>query len=86
MAYLSITKIYNNALVLNIMHIRYTVMAELLIALVIVVSCRIYKIFQKEILSMRVVGVINHFLIPSMLIALFIWGIWLFNSNFFSRL
>ena len=33
--------------------------------------------FQKEILPMRVVGAIHHFLMPSMLIALFIWGIWL---------
>lgn len=46
-AYISITKINNNALRLNIMRIRYTVITELLIIFVIVVSCRIYKIFSK---------------------------------------
>ena len=33
---------------------------------------------MQEVLLLRVVGAINHFLLPSMLIALFIWGIWFF--------
>nr|WP_300326694.1 hypothetical protein [uncultured Anaerostipes sp.] len=46
LAYMFITKIQNNALVLNIMRIRYTVIAELLIAFIIVVSYKIHKIFS----------------------------------------
>lgn len=34
---------------------------------------------------MRVIGAVNHFLFPSMRIALFIWGIWLFCSYVIKR-
>lgn len=46
-AYLSLMKIKNKALLLNIMRIRFTVMVEMLIALAIIVIVIIRKVFKK---------------------------------------